>query len=104
MKRLWKVLKIVVAAGVGVYVLAGIALYAVMCHGPATISAVFRRLPWPVFAALPIERMWLHARRGSLAVGEPAPDFDLSTFDRKSRVQLSSLRGRPVVLVFGSYT
>ncbi|MEN8159677.1 MAG: hypothetical protein ABFS41_06385 [Myxococcota bacterium] len=42
-------------------------------------------------------------------VGDPAPDFALRRLgpDRKptdGRVQLSELRGRPVALVFGSYT
>jgi peroxiredoxin len=38
-------------------------------------------------------------------VGDTAPDFQLSTLDHKSEVQLSSFRGKqPVVLVFGSYT
>jgi peroxiredoxin len=48
--------------------------------------------------------MWMQARAGTLEVGDPAPPFDLATFDRKSRVSLESLRGKPVVLVFGSYT
>jgi hypothetical protein len=42
-------------------------------------------------------------------VGDPAPDFDLErlTADGKrtdQRVRLSSLRGKPVLLYFGSYT
>ena len=42
-------------------------------------------------------------------VGDPAPDFDLErlTADGKrtdQRVRLSSLRGKPVLLSFGSYT
>jgi len=49
--------------------------------------------------------MWVRARRGKLAVGQEAPDFDLATRDGGSRVRLSALRGsRPVVLIFGSYT
>jgi peroxiredoxin len=48
--------------------------------------------------------MWLWARGGALSHGDPAPDFTLPTQDGSSRVTLSSLRGRPVVLVFGSYT
>ncbi len=39
------------------------------------------------------------------AVGDPAPDFTLSTRDRKQSVTLSQFRGeRPVVLIFGSFT
>ncbi len=42
-------------------------------------------------------------------VGDPAPDFELErlTDDGKrsdQRVRLSSLRGKPVLLYFGSYT
>jgi Peroxiredoxin len=43
---------------------------------------------------------------GSLRIGDPAPDFTLAKLDKTDHVQLSSftLQGRPVVLVFGSYT
>jgi hypothetical protein len=37
-------------------------------------------------------------------VGELAPDFTLSTHDKKEKITLSQYRGRPVVLVFGSVT
>ncbi len=42
-------------------------------------------------------------------IGDPAPDFELErlTDDGKRtdrRVRLSSLRGKPVLLYFGSYT
>jgi hypothetical protein len=58
-----------------------------------------------VFSIFPFRRMWLSAREGRLKVGDAAPDFSLETYDRKSRVQLSTFRGKkPVVLVFGSYT
>jgi peroxiredoxin len=47
--------------------------------------------------------MW--ARKGTLKVGDAAPDFTLATHDHTSQVTLSSFRGqKPVVLVFGSYT
>lgn len=36
--------------------------------------------------------------------GKPAPDFKLKSQDGKSEVELSTLRGKPVLLVFGSYT
>ncbi len=36
-------------------------------------------------------------------IGDPAPDFDLMDLDG-NRVRLRDLRGRPVVLEFGSYT
>jgi peroxiredoxin len=48
--------------------------------------------------------MWRYVNRGELKPGDPAPDFDLAAIDGSSRVKLSSLRGKPVVLFFGSYT
>jgi hypothetical protein len=41
--------------------------------------------------------------------GSPAPDFELRRLDEEGRlseetVRLSSLRGQPVGLIFGSYT
>jgi hypothetical protein len=49
--------------------------------------------------AAELER-WL--RQGP-AIGEPAPDFELADLDGNC-VRLTDLRGRPVVLEFGSYT
>jgi hypothetical protein len=42
-------------------------------------------------------------------VGDPAPDFELERLSETgqrtgARLRLSSLRGRPVGIVFGSYT
>ena len=37
-------------------------------------------------------------------VGDAAPDFCLSRLDGSGEVRLSDHCGRPVVLVFGSYT
>ena len=37
-------------------------------------------------------------------VGDAAPDFCLPQLDGRGDVQLSALRGHPVMLVFGSYT
>jgi hypothetical protein len=37
-------------------------------------------------------------------VGQLAPDFDLATLEGDRRVSLQELRGRPVGLIFGSYT
>ncbi len=36
--------------------------------------------------------------------GSPAPDFELSRLEGEGRVRLSGQRGRPVGLIFGSYT
>ena len=47
------------------------------------------------------------ARREERAprVGDEAPDFELPVLDGKgATVRLSELRGRPVALIFGSYT
>lgn len=46
----------------------------------------------------------LHFTRSQVQVGDVAPDFTLPRIDRSGDVTLSSLRGRPVVLVFGSFT
>ena len=47
------------------------------------------------------------ARREERApkVGDEAPEFELPVLDGKgATVRLSELRGRPVALIFGSYT
>ena len=97
-------LAMVVAGAVVLYAVLSAALFTVMSQPPEVIGSVFKRTPWPFFAALPMERLWLRARAGRLHVGDTAPDFDLASFDKKSRVRLESLRGKPAVLVFGSYT
>jgi len=44
-------------------------------------------------------------QEGKLAVGDLAPDFELTVRGGEQKVKLSSFRGRkPVALVFGSYT
>jgi len=75
-----------------------------MTRPPDQFGQIMRHVPMPLLRALPFPPMWLWARAGRLAPGDAAPDFTLSTLDHKSRVTLSSHRGRPVVLVFGSYT
>ncbi len=50
------------------------------------------------------------ARQGGVPrVGDVAPDFELEVLDRARKrtgetVRLSNLRGKPVALLFGSYT
>lgn len=79
-------------------------LLAVM-HRPVVFGQVMKRFPGPMFAVVPFRRLWFVARAGQLKVGDPAPDFALTTNDRKSQVELAGFRGaKPVVLVFGSYT
>jgi hypothetical protein len=50
------------------------------------------------------ERETPRPRRGQLAQGDLAPDFTLASADGATSYTLSSLRGKPVVLVFGSCT
>jgi hypothetical protein len=99
-RRAGKVLVAVAALYAGL----SVALYAVMLRPPSEVASVFAHVPWPFWVALPMRPMWLHARAGALSVGDPAPPFDLASGDGKTRVSLESLRGRPAVLVFGSYT
>lgn len=84
------------------FLLAG--MLAVM-HYPALFGKVMEKIPGPAMLVVPFRPLWFVARAGRVKVGEMAPDFSLSTADKKSRVQLSSFRGqKPVVLIFGSYT
>ena len=79
-------------------------LWSVM-HWPETFGQVMKHVPDPAFIFIPFRQMWFSARSGSLKVGQPAPDFNLSSPDKKNLVKLSSLKGeKPVVLIFGSYT
>jgi thiol-disulfide isomerase/thioredoxin len=41
---------------------------------------------------------------GRLKPGDPAPDFDLKKVDTEQRVRLSAFAGKPVALVFGTYS
>src|SRR5437762_11231236 len=96
--------------GALVLAIAYVALFSVvtaaMLQPPERFGAVMKYMPMPlVWGLLPGPGIWTRARKGILTEGMPAPDFNLSTLDGKSRVALSSHRGaRPVVLVFGSYT
>jgi hypothetical protein len=47
---------------------------------------------------------YLHMTTPTVKVGDEAPGFTLKTPDGKQEVSLESLRGKPVVLIFGSYT
>jgi len=89
------------------WVLASAAIYHVMRQPPEHFARVMSRIPGPVaFLVLPFETLWTHARAGTLNVGDRAPDFTLNKLDQGDPIQLSSFtaQGRPVVLVFGSYT
>ncbi|MDP9487061.1 MAG: redoxin domain-containing protein [Actinomycetota bacterium] len=50
-----------------------------------------------------IADLWKTVRGEGIQPGEEAPDFELESTGGE-RVRLSSLRGRPVVLRFGSFT
>ena len=83
------------------------ALYHIMSRPPETFARFMAKLPGPVpFLLFPFETLWTQARAGALQVGDPAPDFSLMKLDKSASVQLSSLtaQGRPVALIFGSYT
>src|ERR1041384_1229 len=43
-------------------------------------------------------------RQGTLQDGDVAPDFSLQDIEGKKTVRLSELKGKPVVLIFGSCT
>ena len=97
-----------ILAGISVFWILGCGvIYAMMRKPPETFGRFMAKVPGPVaFLAFPFETMWTQARAGELQVGDPAPDFSLTTLDKKAAVQLSGLaaQGRPVVLIFGSYT
>ena len=42
--------------------------------------------------------------QGNLKVGDLAPAFELADVDGKNKVKFADLKGKPVVLVFGSCT
>jgi len=82
-------------------------LYHVMRQPPETFGRLMAKLPGPVpFLLFPFETLWTRARAGDLQIGDPAPDFSLMKLDKSASLQLSALtaQGRPVVLIFGSYT
>ncbi len=80
-------------------------IYWAMHQPPEVFGHVMAKMPMPAYFLFPFETMWTSARKGSLKVGDHAPDFTLQTLDTKVPVQLASLwASKPVVLVFGSYT
>ena len=99
-----RLLKVVGVLALVYLVLCG-ALLVAMLQPPARFGKIIAKVENPVlFIALPFKSLWYIARDGELEQGTEAPDFELTTLDKSSKVRLSSLRGKPVVLVFGSYT
>jgi|ERR1700691_5524185 hypothetical protein len=88
------------------YACFGVYVWWAMHQPPETFGRAMARMPSPVtFLIFPFETAWIHARAGTLQVGDRAPDFSLLKLDKSQRVQLSLLsEQQPVVLVFGSYT
>jgi hypothetical protein len=88
------------------YVCFGVYVWWAMHQPPETFGRVMAKMPGPIpFLIFPFETAWIHARAGTLQVGDRAPDFSLLKVDKSERVQLSLLsQQQPVVLVFGSYT
>jgi hypothetical protein len=88
------------------YLSFGVFLWWAMHRPPEQFGRIMARMPEPViFLGFPFETLWVHARAGSLNVGDLAPDFNLMKVDKSGTIRLSELNHqRPVVLVFGSYT
>ena len=85
-------------------ILAG-GLFLVMVQPPAVFGHFMSKIPAVTYFLFPFEPMWLIARRGTLKVGDVAPDLSLKTVDCAAEVRLSSFRRqKPVVLIFGSHT
>jgi hypothetical protein len=97
-------LYLVVAFALAGYLTCVLTISWAMRQPPEQFGQVMKHVPWPAFLVMPFETMWTRARAGMLQPGDAAPDFRLQTVDHQQQVQLSELRGKPVVLVFGSYT
>ena len=94
----------IVLSAVAAYCVLLSLLFVAMCQSPVRFGRLMRHFPMAAMTWVPFEPMWNVARKGATRVGGPAPDFALRTTDRQTEVRLSTLRGKPVVLVFGSYT
>ena len=84
--RLWKK----IAIGVGAVALLAMGGFTYMVGGPRNLIGMIR---------------YDQREDGRLKVGDKAPDVTLLALDGKTPVKLSErLRGKPTVLVFGSFT
>jgi len=76
-----------------------------MHHPPEVFARFMSHMPWQIFLVVPFETLWTRARAGSIAPGDSAPDFSLEKVDKSGSLRLSEInQGRPVVMIFGSYT
>jgi hypothetical protein len=76
-----------------------------MHQPPEVFGHVMASMPTPAYFLFPFETLWVHARKGSLEVGDMAPGLEVKALGTEAPVQLGSLwADKPVVLVFGSYT
>jgi hypothetical protein len=76
-----------------------------MRQPPEVFGHVMARMPMPAYFLFPFETMWADARKGTLKVGDRAPDFTVKTLDTKAPMSLASLwSDKPAVLIFGSFT
>lgn len=86
--RVWKWIGI----GIGALLLAAFVGLSLLAGGPRNVYGLVRY-------ALP------HMHRGTLRVGDDAPDARLVALDGKTHFDLRERVGaRPLVLIFGSYT
>ncbi len=81
----------------------------------STISMEERKKRWLEISDITeaeFDALWAHQQARQADVpqpGSPAPDFDLDVLDGErlrtgESLRLSSLHGKPVALIFGSYT
>ncbi|MGA7316500.1 MAG: hypothetical protein WBX22_21305 [Silvibacterium sp.] len=76
-----------------------------MRQPPEVFGHIMAKMPMPAYFVIPFETLWSRARKGSLNIGDKAPDIMVKTLDAKEPMQLASVwADKPVVLVFGSYT
>jgi len=103
--RVLKGASVLVAGCALLYGASTAALYWTMHQPLDRFGAIMRHMPDVAMLVLPFRPMWMSARAGTLQPGDVAPDFDLPTVDHARRVRIADeFRGKPLVLIFGSYT
>jgi hypothetical protein len=76
-----------------------------MRQPPEVFGRVMAKMPIPAYFLFPFETMWTNARKGTLELGDTAPNFNVQMLEGNEPLALSALwANKPVVLVFGSYT